>query len=75
MSDSEDALPKKKVKVIKKKKIPKKRKRALDDDRSNDNKSEANSIDNDLMGIGSDLPSKRFKDNESQPASGFSKLL
>ena len=64
MSDSDDALPKKKVKVIKKK-FPKKRKRALNDDQSNDNKSEANSIDNDLMGIGSDLPSKRFKDNES----------
>ena len=68
-------MPKKKVKVVKKKKFPKKRKRNINDDNSNDHKSEANSIDNDLMGIGADLPSKRFKDNESQQIHGFSKLL
>ena len=48
----------------KKNKILAKRKR-LEQDLSVEQKSDENSIDNNLMGIGSEMPRKRFKDNES----------
>ena len=72
MSDSEDHSAgfqdKKKAKVVKKKILPKKRTRGSLDAQSVDKKSAAsNSIDEDLAGIGKDLPTKRFKENESKP--------
>ena len=78
-SDSDDEAgyqPKKVAKTVKKKILPKKRKRDSSDDKSVGKKSSAsNSIDGDLKGIGTDLPTKRFKENESQPTNGISKLL
>ena len=71
---------KKKPKVVKKTKILRKRKRTIAEDHSAEKKSKSreNSIDNDLEGIGTQTPSKRFKDSESaQPSAskGYSKLL
>ena len=77
-SDDNEAgyQPKKVVKVVKKKILPKKRKRDSSDEKSVGKKSAAsNSIDGDLKGIGNDLPTKRFKENDSQPTVGISKLL
>ena len=87
-SDDNEAgyQPKKVVKVVKKKILPKKRKRDSSDEKSVGKKSvgkksvgkksaRSNSIDGDLKGIGNDLPTKRFKETESQPSAGIAKLL